>query len=244
LAPAFSACALEGTTMTLAQVHELFRAGNSAYQQQQFESARASYLQIAEAGVQSPEFFYNLGNACARLKRTAEAVQYFSRARDLAPHDPDVLANLSRVAPTGVNNAAPTDPFRWMENRLSLRQWMAVFLIVYILFGAAGAAYLGTIGGQRPAALRYAIWSLAAATIIVGVFAARKHYASHNVQKAVVARPALSVRSGPADTFAQVDSLPEGQIVRSLGSAEEGWARVQLSDGRKGYVPAGSLLFI
>lgn len=240
---AVQAFALEGTTITLSQAQETFRAGNTAYQQQQYAAAREKYASLVDAGVKSPELFYNLGNACARLNKKGEAVLYLSRARDLDPHDPDVIANLRRVAPPDVLKLlSPSHPVQWLTNRLSLREWMELFFISFLIVGLAGGGYLAS--QKRPLAMRYLALTFTAAWLLVTIFAARKYYEAYYLQYAVVIEPTASVRSGPADKFAQVDTVPEGQIVKNLGTAEEGWTEVQLTDGRKGYVPSTQIVMI
>jgi tetratricopeptide (TPR) repeat protein len=225
------------------QVEELFHSGNSAYQQQKYEDARASYLQLVESGVRSPEVFYNLGNACGRTNRKAEAVLYLTRARELDPHDGDIVANLARVAPPAVTALfSASHPLSWTANRLSLREWIGLFLTLYFAAGLAGAAYLAL--GKRPAVLQYSALLASGLCALVAVFAARKYYEAYYVQYAVVAHAGTSIRSGPADTFAQVDTLGEGELVKNVGSSEEGWEQVQLTDGRKGYVAQSAILLI
>jgi tetratricopeptide (TPR) repeat protein len=237
------ALAIDGTTLTLAQVDELYRAGNQAYQQQNYEEARAKYQQLADGGVRSPQVFYNLGNACARTNRKAEAVVYLSRARELDPHDGDIQANLARVAPASATTMlSMSHPMTWLSNRLSLSEWIGLFLAIYFAAGFAGAVYLAL--GRRPRFLKYTAYAAAALCATVALFGGYKYYQAYYVQYAVVAQAGTSIRSGPADSFAQVDTLGAGELVKNLGSSEAGWAQVQLTDGRKGYVPQGSILLI
>lgn len=240
----FNSFAAAGTTMTLAQIHELFQAGNSAYQQQKFDVAYSKYVQVAQAGVASEQLYYNLGTACARINKKAEAVLYLTRARELDPHDPDIAANLRRVAPAGVlASLSAKHPLQWTANRLSLREWALIFFTLYTAAGVAGGIYLSR-SRPRPRSLRIAAVALAGLSALVVIFAGRKYHETNNLQYAVVAQPAASVRSGPAEKFAQVDTLPEGEIVKGLGYNIDGWSHVQLPDGRRGYLPSGQLLLI
>jgi tetratricopeptide (TPR) repeat protein len=237
------ACALEGTTLTLGQAEELFRAGNSQYQKQEFDHARDTYMQLANARLRSPELYYNLGTACARLNHKAEAVLYLRRAHELKPHDPDILANLRRVAPANVvKSLSARNPFAWAVDRMSLREWMGLFLAAYFAACLIGAVYFAY--ARRAFVVRYLFIASAGIAAILAIFAARKYYDSHFVQYGVVATSGSSVRSGPAEKFAQVDILPEGEIIRRLAASEEGWAQVQLPDGRKGYLPEQAILLI
>lgn len=236
--------AAEGTTLTQSGLEELFRTANGYYQNQQFDKARETYLEIADTGVQSPELFYNLGSTAARLNNKAEAVLYLTRARELTPRDPDVNLNLRRVAPPNVlKSLTSRDPMHMIADQLSVREWITIFFASYLLTCLVGAIYLALMR-RRAAPVRYTFYALIGITLLVAVFAGYRYYHVQYVQYAVVAEAGASVRSGPGDKFAQVDTVPEGEIIKRLANSEEGWAQVQLSDGRPGYILSKSILLI
>jgi len=68
-----------------------FQAANALYDAGKFGAAAAAYGRIEP---KTAAVYFNLGNAHYRQEQLGLAVLNFERARQLAPRDPDVLANL------------------------------------------------------------------------------------------------------------------------------------------------------
>ena len=60
---------------------ELFHRGNQFYKDGNYESALNSYLEVLGSGYSGGDLYYNMGNACYRLKMIGHAVLYYERAR-------------------------------------------------------------------------------------------------------------------------------------------------------------------
>ncbi len=245
LAVALGLSSAASAPISASDARTVFRQANEQYQQQNYPQARALYSQLVEQGVVSPEVYYNLGNAAARLGRTGEAVLYFEKARRLAPRDADIAANLRRVSPPG-NDPAPFVlgvPFSWLLNRLSLAEWMGTFLLLFSVVGVLGAALLSRT--LPPAALRLVRPALAAfsvAALVCGLFATVRYTQDKTVTTLIVMSPERVLRSGPGDNFSQLISLPEGTKLRRLDFRDDPeWTRVELPNGRTGYTPTFSL---
>ena len=52
-----------------------------SYQESDFEGALSSYLRVVEAGLESGEVYYNIGNAYFKVGDLARAILYYERAR-------------------------------------------------------------------------------------------------------------------------------------------------------------------
>lgn len=221
------------------QAQQLFLQANHLYQQQNYAAARDQYVQLVQQGIQSPELYYNLGNAAARLGRTGEAVLYFERARELAPRDPDVQANLARVAPPG-NDPAPfvlNVPFHWLLNRLSLREWMGTFLLLFAGVGLVGGLLLSRrLSPGLATALRPVLAAFVVFASVAAVFTFFRYYRQEVVSRAIVMQPETVVRSGPGDNFTEIATLPEGSKLRRANFSDPLWARIALPSGQPGYI--------
>ena len=68
-----------------------FKAANALYDAGKFAEAAAAYEKIEP---KTAHVFYNLGNALFREDKLGSAILNYERARQLAPRDPDILANL------------------------------------------------------------------------------------------------------------------------------------------------------
>src|SRR5277367_2694387 len=82
---------LLGSSLAIAAPADDFKAANQLYDAGKFTEAAAAYEKIEP---KTAHVYYNLGNAWFRQNKLGLAVLNYARARQLAPRDPDILANL------------------------------------------------------------------------------------------------------------------------------------------------------
>ena len=82
---------LLGSSVAVAVPADDFKAANQLYDAGKFTEAAAAYEKIEP---KTAHVYYNLGNAWFRQNKLGLAVLNYARARQLAPRDPDILANL------------------------------------------------------------------------------------------------------------------------------------------------------
>ena len=83
--------------MLFAQPTAQFAKANQEFAAGDFNAAIEDYEALVRSGQDSPNVFYNLGNAYFRQNNFGRAVLNFERALVLDPHHPEAQANL-RVA--------------------------------------------------------------------------------------------------------------------------------------------------
>ena len=64
---------------------EFYQEGNRLYQEGNFEDALASYLRLVEAGFESGEVYYNIGNTYFKLGDLAESILYYEACPPATP---------------------------------------------------------------------------------------------------------------------------------------------------------------
>ncbi|MBO4965203.1 MAG: tetratricopeptide repeat protein [Muribaculaceae bacterium] len=67
------------------------------YSQQKFEEAVSVYESVMSADGTTPELLYNLGNACYKAEKPAQAVLAYERALKLDPGNKQIINNLTYV---------------------------------------------------------------------------------------------------------------------------------------------------
>ncbi len=82
---------LLGLSAAVAVPADDFKAANQLYDNGKFAEAAAAYEKIEP---KTAHVYYNLGNAWFRQNKLGLAILDYARARQLAPRDPDILANL------------------------------------------------------------------------------------------------------------------------------------------------------
>ena len=230
----------------VAQV-EFYQEGNRLYQEGDFEEALASYLRLVEAGFESGEVYYNIGNTHFKLGDLAQSILYYERARRLLPGDADVQANLELARSLTVDEIEPLPRF-WLFAAVA---WWVELLPRMVLITVVAASYLVGTGLVLLLILKrgvpVAVWgrriALASGVVFLlfGLNLAVREFEVGRAQEAVVLEPQVDVMSAPLDDETlTIFTLHEGTKVRIDRLSEE-WAEVALEDGRVGWVPVGVL---
>jgi tetratricopeptide (TPR) repeat protein len=226
---------------------EFYQEGNRLYQEGDFEGALASYLRLVEAGFESGEVYYNIGNTYFKLGDVAPSILYFERARRLLPGDEDVQANLDLARSLTVDEIEPLPRF-WL---FSAMQWWVGLLPRTLLIAVVAASYLVGTGVVLLLILKrgaqVAVWGrrivLASGVVffLFGLNLAVREFELGQAQEAVVLQPQVDVLSAPLDDETlTIFTVHEGTKVRIDRFSDE-WAEVALEDGRVGWVPVGVL---
>ena len=72
----------------------LIATGNARYQETDFSGALDAYETVLQAGFESADLHYNLGNAYFKTGSLGFSILSYERALKLDPGDPDIRANL------------------------------------------------------------------------------------------------------------------------------------------------------
>jgi tetratricopeptide (TPR) repeat protein len=226
---------------------QFYQEGNRLYQEGDFEDALASYLRLVEAGFESGEVYYNIGNTYFKLGELAQSILYYERARRLLPGDQDVQANLDLVRSLTVDEIEPLPRF-WLFIAV---EWWVVLLPITLLVAVVAASYLVGTGAVLLLILKRGVQvavcgrriALASGVVFLlfGLNLAVREFELGRAQEAVVLQPRVDVMSAPLDDETlTVFTVHEGTTVRIHRLSEE-WAEVVLEDGRVGWVPVGVL---
>ena len=101
-----------------------------------YASAAAAYEKMTQTGPVSAAVYFNLGNAWFKAGQIGRAICAYRRARELAPRDPDVRANL-QFARSQPGLGAPALPgTRWTRwvSLLTLNEWTGLASAFVALF--------------------------------------------------------------------------------------------------------------
>ena len=107
------ACVLSLGSGDASAQDEIVARGNEAYQAGDFAAAIDAYVAVLEAGFESADLHYNLGNAYFKAGDLGRAILAWERARVRAPGDADVEANLELARRLTVDVVEPMPRF-WM----------------------------------------------------------------------------------------------------------------------------------
>lgn len=219
-----------------------FDEGNRLYQAGDFEGALDRYRRILDAGLESGELYYNVGNAWFKQGELALAILYYERARHLMPGDDDVLANLTLARSMTADRIEPRPRF-WLFRVVD--GWVALLPRTGLIWLVA-LAWVTAVGGAalvvlRPAARLAALarriaLTAATVTLVFGANLVVRELGLGVGDEAIVMAGEAQVRSAPSDDPAlQMFAVRAGTKVR-MDRRSGAWAEIVLEDGSVGWM--------
>ncbi|MBQ9661425.1 MAG: BatD family protein [Bacteroidales bacterium] len=230
-----------------AYTDSLWTAGVAAYTDGDWAAARHAWEQLRSLGVESPELYYNLGNACFKQDDLAHAILGYERALKLDPSYADARFNLA-FAQGFVQDKIEAVPEFFLDQwgrkicwLLPSDTWAVLFLV--LLAAALGCVLLFLLGGRT--ALRKTGFIAGIVAVVLALsclgFAFWQRTGYRKADGAVIVRPVTTVRSSPgSDSAKDLFVLHEGTRVKVL-DAVGSWRNIELADGRQGWMEETNL---
>jgi tetratricopeptide (TPR) repeat protein len=214
-----------------------FAKANQEYADGDFKAAIDDYEELVRSGRDTPNLFYNLGNAYFRKNDFGRSILSYERALALDPHHPEAEANL-RIARDEAR-ALELVPNRWErifafadENQYALAAsisfWIGIFLVATWVLGR----------GRGRSAIALSILSLSIFVIAVG--------ASYELSRgkngrglAIVTGDKVEARLATADNANRVLILPAGSEIKIVSQRGD-WVYAVLPNNLRGWIPSNS----
>jgi tetratricopeptide (TPR) repeat protein len=225
---------------------DLIQKANEHYTKEEFKQAIEGYNQILMAGIESPEVYFNLGNAYYKTKQYTLAILNYERAKLLAPDDEDIEFNL-QVTNQYVLDSIKELPgifiVRWwnsLVNSQTTNTWAVMSIIGFILFLVLSGVYFFSRSGDVK---RISFWAgcfLVIFNIFTWSFAAQQKSNLVNHSYAIVMQPTVTVKSSPSEKGTNLFVIHEGLKLRITDKIGD-WIEIRLADGNKGWVLTESI---
>lgn len=227
----------------------LWDRANSFYTEAQYERALEGYLQIEQSGAESAFLYYNIGNTYYKMQQHAFAILYYEKALRLDPHNADVLYNLSVVREQCIDRIEPIPQFfvtQWIQKTYRMLS-PDIWSLLSLVFLPLSLTFVMLFVYAGPVELRKASFVLAVFIFLLFVtswgFARQSKKEAVRADMAIVMSAVSSVKSAPGMQGKDLLVLHEGTKVRVLEEAGE-WARIELEDGRQGWLLLHEILFV
>jgi hypothetical protein len=221
----------------------LFQHATEEYEKQNYDSSITLLDSLLDAGLESPELYYNLGNAWFKLGEVPKAILYYEKARKLAPNDPDIIYNLELANTRIADKIEPVPEFflkKWWKRAINFfteEQWMLinvfsfglmlVFAVIFFVAHTKGSKQLGFYLG-----IIFLFISLM--TGLMG-YSNYKNLNTHN--SAIVFTPTVNVKSSPTDGANTIFVIHQGTKVELIDQVKD-WYRIKLANGSVGWIKA------
>lgn len=211
--------------------------GAQAWEEGRLDDAVVLWQGIADEGSASGRLYYNLGSAWYRKGDAPRAVAYLRAAQRSRPRDGHVHHNLALARSELVGAPRPVGPTAPWQAVATTAELGVVGVLMCGL--ASGLAVLGRRRRLPPGLVA----GVGLVGLVAGVGAMATDAAEAERPAGVVLGPGASVRDGAAPDAAVRFQLAAGAEVRSV-VRRSGFALVEDSRGRRGWVPEGQLLVV
>jgi tetratricopeptide (TPR) repeat protein len=220
-----------------------FARGVTLYGEEDYATAIEAFLEALADGPESAALHYNLGNAYFKAGRLGAAIWHYRKARQLAPRDDDIAANLEYArflaldAIEGEEARTDLKVETWLD-RITPGEAARVAAGLWILAGLAAVAWQLTDGPgrrwRRAAAGLLILWGLAL-VVVLAVDLRRR-----SGEEAVVLAREIPVRNGPGETFETAFVLHEGAEVVVEGDRGR-WTEISLPGDLRGWIDSEAI---
>ena len=236
--------------LPVAGQEELYQKGNALYQAGDFTGALESYQAVLQAGFESADLYYNLGNSFFKTGALGPAILNFERARRLSPGSQDIRANLKLARSLTADQIEPLPRF-WVLSALSW--WVDLFpgrllrllVVAFYLLGAGGLCLRILSQGSRARSVGgwIAIGALAG-ILLFGTTLLAHGRVIGGADWGIIMTEEVPVQSAPSlEDDLTLFLVHEGTKVR-LDQRTEEWTEIVLEDGKVGWIPSGVLEII
>ncbi|MGB4053843.1 MAG: SH3 domain-containing protein [Dysgonamonadaceae bacterium] len=238
-------CGLMVSLLTIASADILDEA-SEAYRRDDYKKSIELYEKVIaehlEKGEESPEIYYNLGNAYFRDNQIGKAILNYNRALLLSPGDSDIRHNL-RFANTRIedkiipsNRFFLADWFESVQNLFNSNTWGVIAIVLFFLFlGCMGVFLFVRILWARKTAFYTGI-VIFLLMIAANVFAFNQKNARIYRNSAVIMAPAVSIRTSPDSNSKELFQLHEGATVK-IRKIDGDWYEIEIANGSVGWIP-------
>ena len=213
----------------------------TAYTQEDYSQAIERYEEILKIYGDSPEIYFNLGNAYYRANKIAPAILNYERALLMNPGDKDVRFNLEIAKLKKVDRIDPLGEFflvQWfnaIQNLLSVDTWASLGIVCFILFiGCLILFFFSKWMRLRKTGFYLGI-ILLFVVICANLFAWNQQKAIVNRTGAIIFAPTVTIKSSPDASGTDLFVLHEGTKVFIKSSLGE-WHEIELEDGNVGWI--------
>lgn len=222
-------------------IETLWEKANEAYSQAQYQNALNYYLTIEGENLVSPQLYYNIGNAYFKSGDNPHAILYYERALKLDPSYEDAKNNLTIAQDLTLDRIESVPDFilTMQINKIKywfsadVWAWICVALFVIVIGLLLRFRFASTSGSRKVSF----IFACIVMVLVLFTFLLSMSQRADTRQEdfAIVTAPVSSVKSSPRSEDKTVFVLHEGTKVELLDDLGD-WHRIELSDGRQGWI--------
>ena len=214
-----------------------YEKGLHAYRNNQYDLAIQEFEIILDNNWDSPELYYNLGNAFYRHGNISGAIWAYESSLRLAPTYADAEYNLKLANLKVKDRVVIPDPpiyLKWymgIKERFIPSVWLNITLFILLLL-----SLLVTVSRiLSVVSLNYISGIFSTLFFISLFFTLHSIWTENSVNQGIIYYSAVEARSEPNTFSAQLFAVHEGLKV-SVNQTSENWVEIELMDGKTGWI--------
>lgn len=227
----------------------LLDSGNAAYSKGNFQKASEYYEGIISLDYESPEVYFNLGNAYYKLDKIGMSVLNYERAKKLSPQDEDINFNLKLANQRTLDKIEPAlklfleEWWGMLKSMHSEKTWGIRSMVCFMLF----LFFLGIFITSRGLINKQFGFWLGLIFFVFSVISFSVSKSRHNditnKNSAVMLSSSAEIKNSPDESGTKLFILHEGAKVSARETNGE-WVKVELTSEKVGWVKKSQLEFI
>jgi len=230
-------------------VDDLWAMAADYYAEGDYVNALNFYLMIEGEQKVSPDLYYNIANSYFKSGDNSHAILYYEKTLKLDPSHADAAHNLTiaqRFTLDKIDILPELILLTWVRKvkylfSADVWAWIAVALTFAVAMLMLGFRFSSSLRRRKTSFVLACVVFLFA--IISFAFSISEKNDAIREESAIVMSPVASVKSSPGEAGNSIFVLHEGTKVNLLDELGE-WTRIELSDGRQGWIAAGSIIKI
>ena len=219
----------------------LFERANDAYEKEDYDSTISLLDSLMSVGLESPELYYNLGNAWFKKSDIPKAILYYEKAKKLDPNNVDINYNLELANTQIADRIEPIPEFflkKWWRSTLlyfTEGQWMLINIISYsILFIFIIIFFITHSKSLKQNTFFFGILFLII-SLSSGFLGYQSNRLAHTHNTAIVFTPTVNIKSSPNDKAKTIFVIHQGIKIQLIDQLQE-WYRIKLANGSIGWI--------
>jgi tetratricopeptide (TPR) repeat protein len=234
------------TTLTVFGENAAVKRANALYAQKNYTAAIQQYEMIRQIQGESPELYFNLGNAYYRTGDIAHAILNYNRALLLRPNYDDAQFNLQIAQRKVTDNVDVTTTFflvDWVNDLgdiFSSDGWAMLSIILFIVSLISLLFYLFA----RYRTVRKVSFNLTVVTCLITLisvgYAFKQSNKVANCTDGIIMTGSVTAKDSPALSGKDMFVLHSGTKV-TIRNNVSGWVEIELPDGNAGFIPANDI---
>jgi tetratricopeptide (TPR) repeat protein len=216
----------------------VFDQANELYQDEKFEQAITTYLEIVNNGYENWQLYFNLGNSYYRTGQYGKSILNFERAYRLNPKNEDVVFNLLLVNTKVVDNIKIPPLTKFISDvKNVLSKTALIWLVIVSYLGLAALIILKMFISRRriQQLLKIILIPTLIFLLLSTMILVLKIKEDTSVKYAIVLADKVDVLGEPSEKGTELFSLHEGAKLKIEEYSGE-WAKIRLTDGNVGWL--------